>query len=1093
MRLAQFLSSTVIAASLVLTPAPTKAENDFQVRTQRAWDNYAIPNGLWLSGDYTGDGRDDLLHVVNGKDYVHPWVATGGGAFNVRTFRPWRGYGMPNGVWLNADFTGDGRMDVVHVVNNSDYVHPWISNGNGTFNVRTFRPWRGYAMPNGRWLVADINGDGRDDLVHVVRNTDYIHTWISNGNGTFRVGTFRPWSGYAMPNGVWRTADLNGDGRDDLVHAVRGTDYVHTWMSNGNGTFRVGTFRPWRGYAIPNGQWHVGDFNGDARDDILHVVNNSNYVHTWLSRGNGTFRVGTFRPWSGYAVPNGIWRVADLDRDGKDDVFHAVNRTNYAHIWRSTTDHRFEVGTFSPWRGYAIPNGRWLTGDYDGDNKQDIMHVVNRTNYVHPWLSRLPAPNQMALEGLEITQTVQDMAHSVPLLEGKPTVARAYPKINASSSRTVRGRLYVYNAANRQSQTVTSLNSVTVDPSNNNDIRGKREDTNLGLNFRIPSNLLRRGQLYARVTGLTDASTGGAVSCSNCTNSGRWVTLEDAPTMRLRVFGMRYTQDGTNYAPGAIDYNLIRSWIRRVYPTDSLVMSQLTVNASATPPFTCGNINAQLAAIRAIEVGNNSVDARTHYYGLVDDGGFFMRGCSGVPSTPRPQTTSSGPTGSGTWGWDTDGSYGDWYTGHELGHSYGRNHIGSGCGDSDSDSSYPYPSGQLSGSDGRFVGFDVGDTARGIPMQALPGTTWTDNMSYCRNQWMSDYTYKGILARLRAENALAGGPTPGLVSAGAGAEAIKPAAAGPATIEEGSKADLPLDSHGSVGSYVAPAGTPPSEIVTEVQSPPNLDLLSPAYQSAPEIVFGSEVDGGAEVPEAATLDGPLPEELRDFATTADLFDAQTPPVSDTIEPMPMLTGNFVSVVATIDLTEKSGEIAFVNPVPQAFVSPAGAGEKATLVQVDADGVEISRHETEVILDSELHLGDHVTGIIDAVLDIESNVAAITLVVDGTEVDRFVIPSQNAEFTDGAEAVIEADFDASENSLAVTLTGVSDQSDGSTFTFEYSLDRGETWLVAAIGSPEPAARIDFSESETGDGIDLRVRLNRGITAEIIAQSYLELKR
>jgi hypothetical protein len=61
------------------------------------------------------------------------------------------------------------------------------------FDVRTFRPWAGYAMPNGIWLTGDFDGDGRQDLVHAVQSTDYAHTWLSNGNGTFRVGTFRPW------------------------------------------------------------------------------------------------------------------------------------------------------------------------------------------------------------------------------------------------------------------------------------------------------------------------------------------------------------------------------------------------------------------------------------------------------------------------------------------------------------------------------------------------------------------------------------------------------------------------------------------------------------------------------------------------------------------------------------------------------------------------------------------------------------------------------------------------------------------------------------------------------------------------------------
>ena len=48
----------------------------------------------------------------------------------------------------------------------------------------------------------------------------------------------------------------------------------------------------------------------------------------------------------------------------------------------------FSVKTFSAGAGYAIPNGLWLTGDFDGDGRDDIVHAVQNTNYVHPWLSR---------------------------------------------------------------------------------------------------------------------------------------------------------------------------------------------------------------------------------------------------------------------------------------------------------------------------------------------------------------------------------------------------------------------------------------------------------------------------------------------------------------------------------------------------------------------------------------------------------------------------------------------------------------------------------------------------------------------------------
>jgi hypothetical protein len=174
-------------------------------------------------------------------------------------------------------------------------------------------------------------------------------------------------------------------------------------------------------------------------------------------------------------------------------------------------------------------------------------------------------------------------------------------------------------------------------------------------------------------------------------------------------------------------------------------------------------VNAQLTTIRNLDVANGT-DQRTHYYGLVlQDGGkdtFFMRGCSAIPSGPDPSAVGSGPTGPtginiGPLGsdWDNDGSWGDWYGGHELGHTFGRLHVPGGCREAQPDPNYPYTQGHISGEDGAFVGFDRGDTAGNISAGALPGRVWTDVMSYCPKEWLSRYTYTAIMQRLREENA----------------------------------------------------------------------------------------------------------------------------------------------------------------------------------------------------------------------------------------------------------------------------------------------------------------------------------------------------
>ena len=153
-------------------------------------------------------------------------------------------------------------------------------------------------------------------------------------------------------------------------------------------------------------------------------------------------------------------------------------------------------------------------------------------------------------------------------------------------------------------------------------------------------------------------------------------------------------------------------------------------------------------------------------YGMISDAaGYFPRG------QEQGGSASSGPTGSSDYGWDFDGSYGDWYAADEIGHSLGRGHpvpnsddpstpkTTEGCGHSRSDPNYPYPDAIISGVSGD--GFDGGDPGLNskIQMQVYPGLLWHDFMSYCNNQWISDYTYEGMYQTLiNHSNAGALGP-----------------------------------------------------------------------------------------------------------------------------------------------------------------------------------------------------------------------------------------------------------------------------------------------------------------------------------------------
>ena len=91
-------------------------------------------------------------------------------------------------------------------------------------------------MPSPRpSAVADLNGDGRPDIVTTNSADNTVSVLLGNGDGTFQ-----PQQTFAVgrsPRGL-AVADLTGDGIPDLVVANYNDNTVSVLMGNGDGTFQ---------------------------------------------------------------------------------------------------------------------------------------------------------------------------------------------------------------------------------------------------------------------------------------------------------------------------------------------------------------------------------------------------------------------------------------------------------------------------------------------------------------------------------------------------------------------------------------------------------------------------------------------------------------------------------------------------------------------------------------------------------------------------------------------------------------------------------------------------------------------------------------
>ena len=299
----------------------------------------------------------------------------------------------------NADFTGDGRQDVLalrgHWASTRTYPIAVLTNDRtGRFRDRTAALFDG-PVPRAVWprqaLLADFNGDGRPDIFVGDSGIDqppypgaHNHLALSTPDGHYvdRSANLPPEVTYFHSGAA---GDVDGDGDTDIFLADLGTP-IRLLLNDGRGRFATATGRlpP----AVANQRYTrsaLVDVNGDGSLDLVLLAEDHNPSSTiLLNDGHGRFREladalppKPFGPGSiGIAV-----QAVNLNGDSHPDLLLGYTKSDpyYKGRWIQLAVNNGD-GSFRDETATRLPQSDnlsdWpyeiVTGDLDNDRSTDF-------------------------------------------------------------------------------------------------------------------------------------------------------------------------------------------------------------------------------------------------------------------------------------------------------------------------------------------------------------------------------------------------------------------------------------------------------------------------------------------------------------------------------------------------------------------------------------------------------------------------------------------------------------------------------------------------------------------------------------------------
>jgi len=265
----------------MITSGDLQGSNELQGEPIFFDESYRIDSGYRSNSD----GDDELITVFGNGDIFYSEEGNKPDDILINSFQE------NITAITSGDFDGDGDAELVTAIQNGNECKIFVSDDAKVGSIKQYQIYFSDEFKVTALTSGDFNGDGRDELVTAISNSQLVNSYIYiddiSSTGNCCIGT--PWFG---PENVLHTSVLaaghfNDENvlKDRLIFALSNSELTNTQIFST--VMDEFSFKSAQLFFGPDNYWHVtsmtfGDFIDDERtkENLILALSNTSFDHT---------------------------------------------------------------------------------------------------------------------------------------------------------------------------------------------------------------------------------------------------------------------------------------------------------------------------------------------------------------------------------------------------------------------------------------------------------------------------------------------------------------------------------------------------------------------------------------------------------------------------------------------------------------------------------------------------------------------------------------------------------------------------------------------------------------------------------------------